>query len=142
MLVRANIAGPSRENALLRDLLFPFYSAAQFCWLVFFTLIVFFIFRGSEGGALGYVLVAWCSGSLILTTNAPARLEAPEGKLGELGELLRRMQFVQGRVRGRWTYDRPAWMKWPNSDITVDQQDNMLILTGPMSTLKYISLKL
>lgn len=131
-----------RINSPIRDFIFPFYTASQFYWLAGFCLAVFFLFHLNSKDGWEYAAVAWISGSLVLTSNAPGDLVVSSEKAKQLRDLLVTMRFIPQKDEAIWYYDFPAWLKWSNSKISVARKDSELQIIGPISTLSYIGMQL
>jgi hypothetical protein len=128
-----------RLRPLWVDLLFPFHTKSQAA-LLFSGALLAYAFVAlvlPRDGALVAAFAGWVGGSLQLTTVAPARVRFPVSAKSDLFENLRRMHFISTDGEKRWTYNRPAWMKWPNSDVIVSL-DKELVIQGPLSTLWYL----
>ena len=131
-----------RKNPLLRDIIFPFCSVDQFIWLFLLCAAVYllaFVFMGRDWGV---VVAAWGCGSLSLTTVAPGKLTFSATAFPEFLRTMERMRFIQIGDGIRWTYNRPSWLKWRNSDLIVHRAGQSIIIDGPISTLTYLSYQL
>jgi hypothetical protein len=132
-----------RKNPLWRDLLFPFYTRSQFVLLCVLAGLAFLGAQLSDKGVpLIFAIIVWVSGTLQLSTVAPGALRLPLITEPDIREILASMRFAQTADPQRWSYRRPTWMKWPNSDVGFLVLDRDLVVSGPMSTLAYLRIRL
>jgi hypothetical protein len=87
---------------------------------------------------LSFTLSGLIAGWIALITMAPARLTFPLSLFPKFLQTVKAMHFVPTDDTNHWTYDRPPWMKWSNSDLIVCQVEGAVAVSGPLSTLVYI----
>jgi hypothetical protein len=129
----------ARQHPLWRDIACPFTNGYQPILLALICLAIFLVFaRANDRGALIYTVAAWFGGMLALVSISPARLTIAPHRLHAVEQELERLRFRPSPDRCQWHASIPAWLRWPDSDVEVAKAQDRFIITGPMTTLKWL----
>lgn len=131
-----------RTGSIIRDILFPFRSVEQFFFGLVVALAGYYFGSHADNDPWGYAFVAWAGGSAMLTITAPAKLIAPAPLYSSILYFIEKNMKYKEVSKGEWQFDAPRWMRWGNSNLLAFRDHGKIIITGPLSSLKYIQLML